>query len=203
MEDWRLEPERKLQAAADNEPGVPVAAPKFDKASLDAIPKELQDAVGLRTLFIARGKGLDRVENAICEVADEIAKKAREIATAVMQVESASEATTKGADGEVISTAKVQNNAGEKAIAQLATLATAMREIVSSRVMYSVAFRNYGEGDRLSGEGDKLKAEAQTLIEEGRAGRAKEISGDVAGPYDPSEEDEAVGLLREVEARKK
>lgn len=174
----------------------------LNREALTGIPPELVDALGLRMLIIAKGEGLDRVEDAIVKVATAIAQKAEQIATQLLEPRGDSETVTKGLDGEMIESKAVSAaaDAAQRAVTSLATLTDAMHRIVASRVMFSLAHRNYAEGDRLSGEGKKYQAEAATISNAARADSAKTVEGEYQ-TVDAEYEDDAVTAMRDLEKR--
>lgn len=185
---------------ARHSPTIPV--PSLDLKPIDTtgIPEDLIEALGLRVLVIAKGEGLDRVENAIVKIAEAIAGKAEQIATQLLDTESETTEITKAGEDLVSSKTVKAAEAARSAVNSLAICAEAMHKVTASRTLWSLAFRNFSEGDRLSGEGAKLRAEAETVHNATRADNAKDITP--GRPYDKNIEDEAVESLREVEARK-
>lgn len=170
---------------------------------LTGIPRDLIDALGLRLMIVAKGDGLDRVEDAIVRVATAISNKAEAIADQLLATERESETVTK--DGEKVTSKTVEAaNAAKNAVHALSVLADSMHRIVASRTLFSVAHRNFADSDRLSGEGEKFRAEAETTRNAARADNARVINPQ-AGPHgfdDAEREDEALEALRDVEGQK-
>jgi hypothetical protein len=207
--DWAIRPskrsERTIPAVIQKEavPFLPsVSAAQAAAPDLKGIPQELIDALGVRMLVVAKGTGLDRVEDAIVKVATAIAGKAEDIAEQLLATERETQEVKK--DGETVSSKTVEAaNAARNAVNALSTLADAMHRITASRTLFSVASRNFAEGDQLSGAGEKYRAEAETTRNAARADNAKNITPPGAPGFDDIEaEDEAVAALREVESQK-
>lgn len=173
---------------------------------LEGIPEPLIEALGLRVLVIAKGHGLDRVEDAVVKVSMAIAGKAEEIAAALLETESESETVEKG--GETVKSTRRADaaSAAMNAVNALSKLADAMHRITASRVLWSVGHRNFAESDRLSGEGEKYRAEAETTRLAARADNARTINQPTvegaAQGFDPDADDEALTAMRDVESRK-
>lgn len=174
----------KVVAEVAPQPKVSTTNVPVNMAAIESLPSELVDALGLRMLIVAKGQGLDRVEDAIVKVASAIAGQAAEIAKGLLEAVPEDQ----------------PSNPARNAVQSLATLAEAMHRITSSRMLFSLGYRNYSEGDRLSGEGAKFRAEAEVIENTGRADNAKEIPGSyqqVSG----EEEDDAISAMRDLESR--
>jgi hypothetical protein len=152
--------------------------------ALADIPAELRQTFPDRLLHVARGKGLDRVEEAIRILSDAIARRASELVS--------------NKDPKALRTV----------VGALATMASAMESIVTSRATVATAHRSYSEGDRLLAEADRLRAEAMKLTAEAEimrnaalADNAKNITPcDTTGHgADREFEDEAIAIVRALE----
>lgn len=180
---------------------LPAPAEIIAKApDLSGIPDELKDALGIRLLLVAKGNGLDRVEDAIVKVATSIAARAEDIAADLLKTAQESIETSK--DGETVSAKKTADPAAgaKNAVQSLAVLADAMHKIVGARTLFSHADRNFAEGKKLSGEGEKYQAEAEVTRLAARAEGAKDITPRAPGDFtDAAVEDEAQAALRELE----
>jgi hypothetical protein len=121
-------------------PDKGVEAPADD---LSDIPEWIRKALPERLLVIARGKGLDRVEHAICLLCDGLSARVEQIVR-----DDRSLLVTAGA---------------------LSAMATAMYQVTSARAIVAIAHRSFCEGDKLSAEAKKVEAEAQVASRNGRA----------------------------------
>jgi hypothetical protein len=176
---WAKEWRRVVRTAADLVTTEPKPSPPQAVAPTDSqqgISPDLLDVLPPRLLGVARGKGIDAVEDAICVLSEAIGREAASIV-----------------------------EAGDKirlrtTVAALGVLAGAVERIAAARSTPSAAHRSYCEGDRLLAEGEKLRAEAQSILSGARAASAKEITpvGDGAGrrPMSRSTQDEIMALLR-------
>lgn len=181
---WMPEWKATVETTADRMlPVVKGAIP----TDLSDVPQALQDALGLRLLYVARGEGLDKVEDAIIQLSGAIASKAPQIAEMLLDTESeTAEVTT--SDETVTKKVVEKGKVARAAVSALTQLASAMQTITASRVMVSLAHRNFAEGD-------KLDAEATAIIETGRADNAKVISPAGGGHTGQSAEAEARAAL--------
>lgn len=169
---------------------------------MSGIPDELKDALGIRLLMVAKGNGLDRVEDAIVKVATSIAARAEDIAADLLKTAQESLETSK--DGDVVSAKKTADPAAgaKNAVQCLVVLADAMHKIVGARTLFSHADRNFAEGKKLSGEAEKFKAEADVTRLAARADNARDITPQRPGDFDDAEaEDEALSALRDLETQ--
>src|SRR3954447_7896947 len=107
------------------------------------IPPELRDLLPPRLLLVARGEGLDRIEDAISILSQGIAARAEEIVS--------------------------DHSSLPLAAAALSAMANAMERIVAARVAVSFAHRSYSEGDRLLAEAELHRATAKKLNAEAAA----------------------------------
>jgi hypothetical protein len=164
--------------------------------NLDGIPVELVQAMGVRVLAIAKGEGLDKVEDAIVLVAGAIAGRAEDIAKGLLEPQTETETSEE-------KTRTDQSTAAMNAVNALGKLTDCLNRINASRVLWSMAHRNFAEGDLLSGQGRKYDAEAATILQEARANGARDITPTAPGDFDDAEaEDEAMAALRDVEGTK-
>jgi hypothetical protein len=162
---------------------VPATLPAVDREALKGIPDDLIEALGLRMMIVAKGEGLDRVEDAIVRVVAAISGKADAIAEQLLAGEEAA-------------------GAAKNAVSALAECAEAMHRVTAARTLISVGYRNFAEGDRLAGEGEKYRAEAETTRNAARADNAKVINpGAGQGYEDTDADDEALSALRDVEGK--
>lgn len=164
-------------------PQTQMAAP----ADVSDVPKALLDVLTPRLLYIAQGKGLERVENAVTMMADAIAAKAPQLAEMLLDTETELETVSKE-DGTETNKRVEKAKVARSAVTALTQLAGAMQTITAARTMVSLAHRNYGEGDQ-------LMAQAHAILESGRAERAKQINGRPATAGGLSAEDEARAAL--------
>ncbi len=162
---------------------IPATLPAVDREALKGIPDDLIEALGLRMMIVAKGEGLDRVEDAIVRVVNAISNKAEAIAEQILTGEDAA-------------------NAAKSAVTALAECAEAMHRVTAARTLISVGYRNFAEGDRLAGESEKYRAEAETTRNAARADNAKVINpASVGGFDDTGADDEALEALRDVEGK--
>jgi hypothetical protein len=163
---------------------LPKAGPRAETAiDLADIPAELRCVLPDRLLLVARGKGLDRVEDAICILSNGLAARADEL---------------------------VKNDKSLKiAVGTLSAMASAMERIVASRATVSIAHRSFCEGDRLLAEAERHRAEAkkfnaetEALSNESRARNAREIPGTASYKKSMSAEHEVLAALRGTVTRK-
>lgn len=159
---------------------LPAPTETTTTADLADIPAELRQVIPDRLLHVAKGRGLDRVEDAIGILSDGIAARAQQLV------------------------ADENHKTLRTAVGALATMASAMERIVTSRATVSIAHRSYCEGDRLLAEAErhraeakKIDAETEALSGESRARNAREIPGTA---YDHevsiSNTEEAMAALR-------
>ena len=128
---------------------------------------EFDTRLSERLQIVARGNGLDRVEDAICKVSELIANRAD------------SSMSEKGL---------------QTAVGAIAGLAYAMERIVKSRAMVSIAHRSYAEGDKLLAEAERDCAEANKLQAETAMLVEKRGSNAASKTHDPGTD--ALAILR-------
>lgn len=185
---WRwLNPPTAVKEIGKQIAGKPIARPTPAETAemLKGIPSDLIDVFGVRVLLVAKGQGLDRLEDAIVKVASAIAGKSEEIANAILK------------PGD-------ESLGAKNAVSALSILAESMHRVVAARTLPSMAHRNYGEGDRFAGEGEKFKAEAENTRAAGRVDAARTINNDdpFHGRFDnQEEEDDTFRALRERKSR--
>lgn len=153
-------------------------------AKFDGIPDELRDALSPRLLALSSGKGLERVENAVIQLANAVASKSEEIAALLLETESETESSTKE-DGATSSKRIEKANAARSAVSAVATLAQAMNIIASSKALTAMSHRNYAEGDLYLAQAERARAEARMFdadadakIGAGRAANARIVNGE-------------------------
>lgn len=192
--DWR---NTVADTAKDLVPGVATARP--NEADLAHIPQVLRDALSPELLAIVPGKGLERCENAIVELADAIAAKAKPIADMLLDTESETTEVSKTEDGTESRKVVEKGKAATRAIAAMVQLANAMNTLTASRLMVSVGARNYAESDMLHSAGDKNRAEAEAVRKGARPAGAKDITGHgMVIDAEDTDEQEALAALRGV-----
>lgn len=168
-------------------PATPEQIMAANEQDFSDIPEHLRDVLSPRLLFVAKGQGLDKVEDAIGALAQAIASKAPEIAQMLCDTETETEVVSKDDDGETKKTVE-KAKVARSAVTALQQLAQAMQTIKTARTMVSLAHRNYGEGDR-------FVAEAHAIHESGRVDRAKIINGKPASAGGMSAVEEAKAAL--------
>lgn len=143
-------------------------------ARVPEIAPTLRDVLPERLLAVARGEGLDRLEDAICILSNGLAANVDEI---------------------------VQRDTSLLVTAQaLLAMATAMERIVAARAAVSFAHRSYCEGDRLLAQAELHRATAKKLTAEVEATATRERDGDdPVQHFDPDLEDDTFRRLRELE----
>jgi hypothetical protein len=103
------------------------------------IPEWIRKALPERIWVVAQGKGLDRVERAICLLSDALGARATQLAQDDRSLFVASQA--------------------------LLAMASAMYQVVNGRALTAIAHRSFCEGDLAAAKGKKAEAEAQTAAE--------------------------------------
>lgn len=141
------------QITGEVEALIPVPAAATDKAAVDlsAISEWAKKALPERLWEVAKGKGLDRVEDAVGIFAEAIGAAAPRLV----------EDTFKG-DGKALLVA----------VSALVALASTMERVAHARAMVSVAHRSFCEGDQLQAEGRLVDAKAKTFHTEASAAEA-------------------------------
>jgi hypothetical protein len=124
------------QIADEVEALIPVPAVTADKAAADLsdIPEWARKALPERLWQVAKGKGLDRVEDAVGLFADALGAAAPRLVEDLF---------------------KGDRKALQIAVAALVALASTMGRVVTARSMVSLAHRSFCEGDKLQAEAKK------------------------------------------------
>lgn len=142
------------------------------------VPADLRDILPARLLPVAKGRGADALEAAVCTISEAVRARAEEI------VESD------------------DKNRMRTFVSALNVMSGVIERIAAARSTASIAHRSYCEGDRLLAEGERLRAEAQKFSAEAevamcgvRALNAKEIPV-IANDVSEAKGQEALAILR-------
>lgn len=183
--DWRKEPDKIVATML---PPPPLDAKPED---LDDIPEAIRQALAPRLLYVGQGKGLEKVEDAVCKLAQAIGEKAPQIAEMLLDTETETEETATAEGGATSKKTVEKAKVARSAVSALSQLAQAMQIVVASRAMVSTAHRNYSEGDLYA-------AQAQQLNDAARAELARDITpgGRSVSPNGLSAQAEAMAALR-------
>jgi hypothetical protein len=178
IKEWTGSPKQWKSAGSAAAAVVEKIPPKKVEppADLQQVPSELRNILPAHIMRMAKGQGLDRVENAI----GIIAKKLEDQAATLVEDQEKFDTAIKG----------------------LAVFAGALQTIAQARAVVSIAHRNFAEGDRLRAEAlqleaaaDKLSAEADD-IRRGCPEDAQVISPSRPGEVPASPIDEAIQAFR-------
>lgn len=160
---------------------VPAETTGATCADVSDIPEWARKALPERLWQVAKGKGLDRVEDAVGIFADALGAAAPRLV----------EDLFKG-DGKAL----------RVAVSAIVALSSTMERVVTARAMVAVAHRSFSEGDKLHAEARLTDAQAKKLAANTpgyvpRTGAGNETNPErIASMSDFTAEEEALAALR-------
>lgn len=179
--------------------GEPIMAERTsDGQKVADIPQVIMDAIDPRVSPLLDLTKLQRAEDSLLAVMEEIARRKELLVDNLQDPEAETETIERTEGKETIK--KVRK--GQRSREAFDMLVQGMGAVALShrtKANYTTGYRDLSQGDMLRGAGRKSEAKAQAIFDDGRPNRAKEIDGKT---IDNDDGDEAMQALRDQAKQK-